>query len=219
MKINEYKKITGKIKVLTGLHIGAGNDLIEIGGMDSPVIKDPVSHMPYIPGSSLKGKLRSLMEWHLGKIEGSGNVHQCPNNSCPVCVIFGSTKNEQSPTRIIVRDSYLTKEWKEKFYTENIFEEKAENNINRISAKATPRKLERVVKDVEFELEINFKIIEQTDENLIENLKNAMKLLELDCLGGGGSRGSGKIQFVDLKINGENLSLPDESRLFQQVKS
>jgi len=51
-----------EIEVVTGLHIGSGGDKAQIGGIDSPVIKDPISKEPYIPGSSLKGKLRCLLE-------------------------------------------------------------------------------------------------------------------------------------------------------------
>ncbi|WP_297499767.1 type III-A CRISPR-associated RAMP protein Csm3, partial [Thermococcus sp.] len=54
--------IRGRIKALTGLHIGSQRDVSEIGGIDNPVIKDPHTGLPYIPGSSLKGKLRSLFE-------------------------------------------------------------------------------------------------------------------------------------------------------------
>ena len=76
MKLEKIKKITGKIKVLTGLHIGAGSDTIEIGGMDNPIVKNPFTNEPYIPGSSLKGKMRSLMEWNLGLVENN-NGNPC----------------------------------------------------------------------------------------------------------------------------------------------
>ena len=59
-----YGKIIlrGRIKAVTGLHIGAQREVSEIGGIDNPVIKDPATGLPYIPGSSLKGRLRSLLE-------------------------------------------------------------------------------------------------------------------------------------------------------------
>ena len=54
--------IQGKIKVLTGLHIGGPTTGLNIGGVDNIVIKD-AKGKPYIPGSSLKGKMRSLLEY------------------------------------------------------------------------------------------------------------------------------------------------------------
>ena len=60
MKLVRIYTITGTIETVTGLHIGAGKDSIEIGGMDNPVIKHPHTGEHYIPGSSLKGKVRSL---------------------------------------------------------------------------------------------------------------------------------------------------------------
>ncbi|HLC14929.1 MAG TPA: RAMP superfamily CRISPR-associated protein [Thermodesulfovibrionia bacterium] len=74
MKLERVRTITGKIQVLTGLHIGASNANIEIGGLDNPIIKDPLprSNAPYIPGSSLKGKMRSLIEIKEGRIAPGG---------------------------------------------------------------------------------------------------------------------------------------------------
>lgn len=54
--------INGEITCKTGLHIGGSLETIEIGGSDNPIIKDTVSNLPFIPGSSIKGKLRSLLE-------------------------------------------------------------------------------------------------------------------------------------------------------------
>lgn len=54
--------IKGEIVCKTGLHIGGSNDNIDIGGTDTVVIRDSVTDLPFIPGSSLKGKLRSLLE-------------------------------------------------------------------------------------------------------------------------------------------------------------
>ena len=85
MKIQQIRKITGKIKIETGLHIGASTDALEIGGMDNPIIKDPMTRLPYIPGSSLKGKMRSLMEWKLGKISINGSLCSCGAEDCHLC--------------------------------------------------------------------------------------------------------------------------------------
>lgn len=218
MKQMYMKKLTGKIVVKTGLHIGAGNDKVEIGGMDNPIIRNPLTNEPYIPGSSIKGKMRSLMEWKLDKLKTTGGkVCSCGKAECEICRVFGSanTKSEESkdrgPTRLIVRDAVLSEEWKKKFSEgKSIIEEKSENSLNRITAEATPRPIERVVPGVEFDFEISYRIIDtcdggSLDENCFkEVVLESLKLLQNDYLGGGGSRGSGQIEFKDLVDENNN---------------
>ncbi len=217
MKQIELKKITGKIVVKTGLHIGAGNDKVEIGGMDNPIIRNPLTREPYIPGSSIKGKMRSLMEWKLEKLDMAnpkkvGGPCACGKADCSICRVFGSANNSRDPdvtkgpTRIIVRDAILTKEWSEKFKQgKAIVEEKSENSLNRITAAANPRPIERVVPGVEFDFEIVYRVIDtgdegKTDEKLFNSVvKEGLKILENDYLGGGGTRGNGQIAFKELK--------------------
>lgn len=212
MKQIATKRITGKIVVKTGLHIGAGNDKVEIGGMDNPIIRNPLTREPYIPGSSIKGKMRSLMEWKLDKLKDTGGkVCSCGNAGCEICRVFGSanTKSEgakeRGPTRLIVRDATLTSDWSEKFKDgKALVEEKSENSLNRITAEANPRPVERVVPGVEFDFEIVYRIIDTgdggaTDEKYFaEVVLEGLKLLQNDYLGGGGSRGNGQIEFKDL---------------------
>lgn len=212
MKQIATKRITGRIVVKTGLHIGAGSDKVEIGGMDNPVIRNPLTREPYIPGSSIKGKMRSLMEWKLDKLKDSdGKVCPCGGAECKICRVFGSanTKSEKAkdrgPTRLIVRDAALTSDWKEKFKAgKPIVEEKSENSLNRITAEANPRPVERVVPGVEFDFEIAYRVIDTgdggtTDEKYFQEVVlEGLKLLQKDYLGGGGSRGNGQIEFRDL---------------------
>ncbi|MFN3134656.1 MAG: type III-A CRISPR-associated RAMP protein Csm3 [Candidatus Kryptonium sp.] len=219
MKLVKYKVVTGKIKLLTGLHIGGSSDIIEIGGMDNPVIKHPITNEPYIPGSSLKGKIRSLIELAYGKVGGNGEVHKCSDVNCPVCRVFGSSPDKGSeestlkrgPTRVIFRDAFIDEEYKKEMEKKgltvyDIIEEKTENALNRITAKATPRKLERVIPGVEFRFELIYRVFDtedgsKTDEKLFEEvILRGLKLLELDCLGGYGSRGSGKVKFENIEI-------------------
>jgi CRISPR-associated protein Csm3 len=227
MKMNhiETKKLTGIIRVETGLHIGAGNDTIEIGGIDNPVVKHPFTKEPYIPGSSLKGKMRSLMEWKLGKV-GSNNGAVCSCGECPVCRVFGTalSGNEakakalrQGPSRLIVRDAFVTAESRKKFREEDMpmLEEKKENFLNRITAAAMPRSLERVVPGLEFGFEILYKIIDTEDggaadkTNWSDVVLTALALVRADALGGGSSRGSGKVEFLSMKDEaGNEVSLP-----------
>lgn len=221
MKQIETKKISGKIVVKTGLHIGAGNEKVEIGGMDNPIIRNPLTHEPYIPGSSLKGKMRSIMEWKTGKLESTGGkVCSCGKTDCEICRVFGSANNSDSandrgPTRLIVRDAVLTDEWKEKFRSGlPLVEEKNENSLNRITAEANPRPIERVVPGVEFDFEISYRVIDtgdggKMDKDYFESVvKESLKILQSDYLGGGGSRGNGQIEFADLKDeNGNSITL------------
>ena len=237
MKQIGLKKITGKIIVKTGLHIGAGNDKVEIGGMDNPIIRNPLTREPYIPGSSIKGKMRSLMEWKLEKIDMTprdpkkvGGPCSCGKADCPICRVFGSANNSQKPknpddkkdsdnmrgpTRIIVRDAVLTKEWSEKFNQgKAIVEEKSENSLNRITAAANPRPIERVVPGVEFDFEIAYRVIDtgdggKKDEELFNSVViEGLKVLQNDYLGGGGTRGNGQIAFTELKDeNGKEITL------------
>lgn len=223
----QYKTITGKIVVLTGLHIGAGSDRVEIGGMDNPIIRNPINREPYIPGSSLKGKMRSLMEWKLGKVGTQGNNKgkpcSCGLADCPICRVFGSANNpkavedalKRGPTRLIVRDAHLSEADRALFLANKpIVEEKSENTINRITAEANPRPIERVVPGTAFDFEISYRVLDTGDggekdlQFFDQVVLTALRLLRQDYLGGGGSRGNGHIDFEDLKDeDGNPLSL------------
>ena len=225
-----------RITALTGLHIGTSNDDYEIGGMDNPVIKyfngkdyDEKGSYPYIPGSSLKGKMRSLMEWAEGKImeENSaknikaGQTHSCDELDCSICRIFGSSSAEKSdvnkkrgPARLIVRDCFPTQktinfmDYLEESEGLPKVEVKHENSINRLTAKATPRPQERVPVGSKFVGELVYSIYEideaknenqdagngALDIKHISKVIQALQLVEDSYLGGGGTRGSGKIK-------------------------
>ena len=214
------KKLVGEIEVLTGLHIGAGNDKVEIGGIDGPVIRNPFTREPYIPGSSIKGKMRALLEWKEGKVKPDGKPCYC--GECDICRVFGKGSKQDDdkpsrtgPTRIIIRDAVLSDKFRdkpseEKLYSEKkpIIEEKSENNINRVTAAAVPRQMERVVPGVRFKFELVYRVIDMDDnvddEKLFEKVViEGIKLLQNDYLGGGGSRGNGRIKFVGLEVKDE----------------
>lgn len=224
-RLVKIRTVRGTLVVKTGLHIGAGNDRIEIGGMDNPIIKDPSDGMPYIPGSSVKGKMRSLLELLYDKVaRNEGRPCSCGRSDCPVCRVFGAAidrKNDlearkRGPTRLIVRDSRMSQASREKFKSA-VVEEKNENSLNRITAEANPRPIERVVPGVEFDFEIAYRIFDiegdggKTDESyFVKTVLAGMALLQRDYLGGGGSRGSGRIEFKDLvDDSGTSVSLPD----------
>jgi CRISPR-associated protein Csm3 len=172
------------------------------------------------------------MEWYEKKVEEDGKPHTCEKPLCPICRIFGTTEKawQYGPTRLVVRDSYLNDDWKRKTMTisKNLLltEEKVENSINRLEGKAiSPRTLERVPAGAIFDFEMSYKIMEingdeNTDEENLKKVFIAMKLVELDTLGGSGSRGYGKIKFTNLKKvinnNEEDVTLPED--IFEKDK-
>lgn len=203
--------IQGKIVCKTGLHIGGSSDAIDIGGSDNVIIRDSVSGLPYIPGSSIKGKLRFLTE--LNDKDSAQSViandgKPSDDTSCIATKLFGISADENQkelkfPTRTIVRDAYPDEDTIELWNNEALVsgaELKYENNINRINSGATPRNIERVPKDSKFDFEIIFSVYEDDDNN-ISSLLDSMRLLEDNYLGGSGSRGYGQIKFENIKLS------------------
>ncbi len=225
LKLTEIKKLEGKITLKSGLHIGSGNAEMHIGGTDSPVIKHPHTLKPYIPGSSLKGKVRSLLEMESGlmvytkgdvvsgKTLKLKEVNGALKDKCTALLkVFGASADDSSeaigPTRASFADCYLDSEWLKTVQDNrwSLTEEKSENVINRIKGTAeNPRFIERVPEGAVFNFLITFKVLAEDDKGLFESvLLRGLKLLEMDALGGSGSRGYGriKIAFNDEGING-----------------
>jgi CRISPR-associated protein Csm3 len=213
--------MTGLMTCVTGLHIGASKDNLDIGGLDAPVLRDPVTREPYVPGSSLKGKLRSLFERRQGMLynrhSGQGVYrHECVDPTCPVCRLFGAAggrDGDNIPARLMVRDSLLTAESRELLsaidtglqYTEWKFE----NALDRITAAANPRQLERVPAGARFTLELvyNVEALQETETRAdLGHLLETLSLLEDDYLGGHGSRGYGKIAFDLAEMSGRTVA-------------
>lgn len=218
MRLKEIVTFSGKIHCLTGLCIGGSSNALEIGGIDHEVIKNPLTKEPYIPGSSLKGKMRSELE----KKYGTPNQKEpcgCGKSTCPVCVIFGAHKKpgaDSSPTRIIVRDAALSDDSKKMIDALPIshgsyLERKTENIILRDSGTAgSPRTIERVPAGISFTLEIILRIFEGDDkEGLIKKVSEALALVQKSYLGGSGSRGSGQVRF-DYNITHDMIQNPQK---------
>lgn len=202
-------KLTGTVELLSGLHIGGGDDTMKIGGIDNGVIKDANSDKPYIPGSSLKGKMRSLLEWHIGVVGiGDGmpfnskllnnsifNDTSTKNNAEILLKLFGDKEGAYGITRINVGDCRLSSSSDGMVLSEA----KYENVINRQKGTAEhPRQTERVPAGVKFEFDIRVKVIEDEgdkEEELISMVKKGFELIESDYLGGSGSRGYGRVKF------------------------
>lgn len=199
-KLVKKIKINTTIELITGLHIGGSGDNVEIGGIDNPVIKIATKdNQPYIPGSSLKGKMRCLLE----QIAGNPKVGGDPE----IDNLFGaSDAKNPSPSKIIVRDAFLTQQSADNLrncdnldmpYTEG----KWENVIDRVKGTAEhPRQSERIPAGVFFDVEFILNIWDDDNENnMMALFEKGIRALENDYLGGSGSRGYGQIKFGPMK--------------------
>lgn len=216
--------IQGEITTLTGLHIGGTNTELSIGGMDNAIIRDPLTFEPYIPGSSLKGKMRSLTELAHNTISSKGmnrDVQNTPTNNPEhlAAHLFGYTQyseekdkkpeerkyHTQQPSRVIVRDCRVIKSGNKK---EILVEQKAETVIDRITSAAMPRQMERVPKGTKFEMTIVLNVFsnERSEEESIQGVLRALQLVEDDYLGGAGSRGSGQVSFAIHSITARGMA-------------
>ena len=219
--------LEGEIQCQTGLHIGAGKGSLEIGGADNPVVKDAFG-IPYIPGSSLRGRLRSLLEQTLGlalpnelvyvsKRKGQEvRIHQSDRPGDEVCVLFGRNpgrvekvsgdaleSSNATPARLTVYDAPLVVDSITPQMRENLDDEltevKSENAVDRITSQANPRTLERVPAGARFRFRMVLDVLCEEDKPLLGRVAEALRLLEDDALGGGGSRGNGRVTFTNLR--------------------
>src|SRR5712672_1751726 len=220
--------LEGELHCETGLHVGAGKGSLEIGSSDNPVIKDAFGR-PYIPGSSLRGRLRSLLEQssglavpaelvYLSRRRGQEvRIHQSDRPDDESCLLFGRNPGrmervqgetldtaQATPARLAVFDAPLDPESITAQMRENLDDEltevKSENAIDRITSQANPRTLERVPSGARFRVRLVMDVLCDEDAPLIGQLVQGLRLLEDDALGGGGSRGSGLVHFANLKL-------------------
>lgn len=221
--------LEGEMVCESGLHIGAGKGSMEIGGADNPVVKD--SHgRPYVPGSTLRGRLRSLLEQatgvavpselvYISKRKGQEvRIHQSDRPDDEICLLFGRNPGRMekvgggdldgghaTPSRLSVFDAPLVPEsitpQMREALDDELTEVKSENAIDRITAQANPRTLERVPAGARFKIRMVVDVLCPEDSVLPGLLVQGLRLLEDDTLGGGGSRGSGHVRFADLKLS------------------
>lgn len=203
--------------VRTGLHIGAGNAFSAIGAVDSQVVRDPLTGLPMIPGSSLKGKLRSLLARSLSK-----DIQRMPDfdqDDGRIKRLFGSA-NPVHRARLQFADCFVANA--EEMERVHITEVKAENAINRATSVANPRFIERVVAGTRFAVSIVYDVEDagQTAEDFAL-LAKGMKLLQMDYLGGHGSRGSGRVSLCDFWLEPFETSVELEPlcALFKEVEA
>jgi len=213
--------LRGRVHVITGLHIGGSNMQLEIGGIDNAVIRHPFTQEPYLPGSSLKGKMRALMEQAAGTFgRGIGRSNFGPTEdpeASDLVMLFGNAKGEEEniPSRLIVRDGILLNADEMGSGSDLPFTEvKTEVNIDRLTSAATPRQVERVPAGAQFSLDLVINVWEDqrdsdkkspkthffpelAETTQVQYTLNALRMLQDDYLGGKGSRGSGQIA-IDL---------------------
>lgn len=200
-------QITGTVEVMTGMHIGGSSAYAAIGAVDSPVIRDIRSGLPMIPGSSLKGKMRTL----LAK-EYNENVVEPDNDDARLTRLFGSAKKGAvRPSRILISDMLMINEEElRKQGLDSITEIKFENSINRMTAVANPRQIERAIRGSKFGMDIMYEAV--CTDDVIEDMRifaEGLKLLQYDYIGGNGSRGYGKIKFRDVVAKTVVGDIPD----------
>lgn len=215
MKKTGYHEITGVIHCLSGLRVGGSDELLQIGGTDLTCIKHPVTLRPYIPGSSIKGKMRSEQEQKLGKfgVQNQSEPCGCGRGDCLVCRVFGPHKkanHELGPTRIVVRDAACARGGETELKSENVIDRKTGTAMH-------PRKVERVVAGSEFALRIGIQVWDLDagckhhdktgGDALVEFVKDGLRALQQTGLGSGISKGSGEIEFRDLKLDGTAFTL------------
>ena len=220
--------LEGEITCQTGLHIGAGKGSLEIGGADNPVVKDAFG-VPYIPGSSLRGRLRALLEQSLGlavpselvylsKRRGQEvRIHHSDRPDDDVCILFGRNPGRvervsgetteatvATPARLTVYDAPLIVDSITPQMRENLDDEltevKSENAVDRITSQANPRTLERVPAGARFRFRLILDVLCPEDRPLLARVAEGLRLLEDDALGGGGSRGNGRVAFSSLTL-------------------
>ncbi|MBD2628670.1 type III-A CRISPR-associated RAMP protein Csm3 [Trichormus variabilis] len=262
--------LTCQLTAKTGLHIGGGGENLDIGGLDKPVIRDPLTKYPYLPGSSIKGKFRATLERLLNKplnrtggsgtwryesddlvdgfteVEAGQFISYEGATTCQISRLFGSTggsgfwmpietatnerlfsdknptriianqncvkinRGRNAPSRLIIRDCHLSTESADKLKKVDtglyMTEWKFENGIDRVTAAANPRQLERVPADSKFNFELIYTV--ENPDQAVEDLQNiaiALAFLEDDALGGHGSRGYGKVKFENFLFNYRSL--------------
>ena len=203
-KLSYYLKCTAEIEIITGLHIGGIKEGLQTSGNDNPIIRNPITNQPYIPGSSLKGRLRMALEVKYDdttkESKGIGPSSNIDHISQVVRLFGNADSNKQAePTRLIFRDAKLTIGSEEFAKGEQKMEVKMDRG-KMSGFKGGNRPQERIAAGALFDFEVMIRVFEGDDEKLFLNrLEEAMKIVELEFLGGSGSRGYGQVKFHNFK--------------------
>lgn len=209
--------------VRTGLHIGGSSVFSAIGAVDSPVVSNPNDGNPIVPGSSLKGKLRTLLARSYAK--DIRNMPDCNNDDAVIIRLFGASKSTDSKpvtARLQFADAFVCNE--DEMKSIGLTEVKFENTINRKDCTAKPRQIERVVPGVRFAVRIVYDVTADTEAEVLEDMQvlaKGFKLLQMDYLGGHGTRGSGRVSFENFKMKDfeSGLDLEKLCAVFKDVEN
>lgn len=206
-----------ELEAVTGMHIGGSNAFSAIGAVDSPVLRDPMTNNPIVPGSSLKGKLRTLLARSLCQ-----DIRKMPafdQDDQRIVRLFGSARPPRR-SRLQFSDCFVVNA--DRFGEIGLTEVKSENTINRATSVANPRQIERIAAGVKFGVRIVYDVMD-TDEVTedMEQLAHAMQLLQMDYLGGHGSRGSGRVSLKNFHFKWIEASIAEErlTSIFEKVES
>lgn len=212
-------QINGVLEVVTGMHIGGSSAFSAIGAVDSPIIKDVRTNKPMVPGSSLKGKMRTLLS------KKYNAVVQANANDDAECItrVFGSAKKDDNgkvmPSKILISDMFVINEEELRNRgLQDLTEVKFENSINRATAVANPRQIERAIKGLQFGVDMIYEVENGKEDEIEEDIKiiaEALQMLQYDYLGGSGSRGYGKVKFHEL--NAENVVGEIDADIMERV--
>lgn len=216
-------RLAGEITALTGMHIGGNDTGLGIGGADKVVVRDPATRRPYIPGSSLKGKMRSLLErvdCATRRCDGfavkDGRLAPCKCGVCLVCLVFGVPADESRPfepdrpyagaARALFRDAHMTEASAAELATWSGLdlpwaEIKTEVSIDRLTSQANPRQFERVPAGTRFGFEVALNVYDKDDElAMLALVQRGLQLVADDAIGGQGSRGYGQVEIRVTRI-------------------
>jgi len=221
LKLKGYLLFSGELVCRTGIRIGGSKEELKLGGVDLPVIRDPIDELPYIPGSSLKGKLRSLLEYKYQKVGPDGTPCNCARDDCPVCRIFGPHLQNQKmhalgPSRLIVRDCLLSEASRQQIERLDegpmgLSEVKTEVMIDRrtgIARRGGLRTMERVPRGAVFDLNLSLRVFNGDDaDRMVDLVQEALGLLQSDYLGGSGTRGYGWIEVRNCRVVNAKLAV------------
>ncbi|MGL4483313.1 MAG: type III-A CRISPR-associated RAMP protein Csm3 [Anaerovoracaceae bacterium] len=188
--------INADLELLTGLHIRGSEAFSAIGAVDSPVIKDKRTGHPIIPGSSLKGKMRMLLARSL---TNSVQLKSCDMDEMEIKRLFGSGGNHIVKGRLQFSDCFLSDD--NSMSPTEVTEVKFENTINRLNSSAMPRQIERVIRGTVYTFVLVYDLDKKDElKEDFDNIAKAMKLLQLDYLGGHGTRGYGRVSFKNTSV-------------------
>ena len=206
MKLKKMIVIEGTMTAVEGIHIGGNNEGTKIGGCDNPVIRNPLTGKPYIPGSSIKGVMRSTLE----KIEDksrNGKPCGCGNSNCMVCKLFGAHMNLRASSgepRLLIRDMDIDPEFEQELLDSganysDIIEIKTSTMVDRstnTAAGGSLRNVERVAAGTKFKCEFVLKVFDGDDEKaMINAIKKLLTSVEVLGIGSKTTAGCGQVKF------------------------